>query len=364
MSDKPIARASILDIAAYKPGKSKSPSGQSLAKLSANESPLGASPKAMEAYRYYADRLAEYPDGGATALRQAIGDVHGLDPDRIGVGAGSDEILHLLAQAYVGPGDETVMSQYGFLVYPIVTNAAGGTCIKAPETELKADVDALLDAVTEKTKIVFLANPNNPTGSYLSVDEINRLHQGLRSDILLVLDAAYAEYVDAADYQAGIELVDRAQNVVMTRTFSKIGLANLRVGWFYGPAHILDVYNRLRGPFNVNGIAQAAAEAAVRDVDFTAELKAHNAKMRDLLVRELQSNRFKTYPSQCNFVLTEFADERGFTAADAFNLLMEKGLIVREMHSYGLPNCLRISIGTEAQMKLVIQTLQEMSDHG
>ncbi|AVX03049.1 histidinol-phosphate transaminase [Maritalea myrionectae] len=364
MSDKPIAHRSIMDIAAYMPGKSKSPSGQALAKLSANESPLGASPKAIEAYRNYATHLAEYPDGGATALREAIGAVHGLDPARIGVGAGSDEILHLLAQAYVGPGDETLMSQYGFLVYPIVTNAAGGTCVKAPEKDLKADVDALLDAVTEKTKIVFLANPNNPTGSYLGEDEINRLHQGLRPDILLVLDAAYAEYVNAPDYEAGINLVNRADNVVMTRTFSKIGLANLRVGWFYGPAHILDVYNRLRGPFNVNGIAQAAATAAVQDEAFTAELEAHNSKMRDELVERLQSNRFKTYPSQCNFVLTEFGDEAGFTAADAFNLLMEKGLIVREMHSYGLPNCLRISIGTEAQMKLVIQTLQEMSDHG
>lgn len=364
MSDKPNAHRSIMDIAAYKPGKSKSPTGQSLAKLSANESPLGASPKAVEAYGEYAYRLAEYPDGSAAELRAAIGEVHGLNPERIGVGAGSDEILHLLAQAYVGAGDETVMSQYGFLVYPIVTKAAGGTCVQAPETNLKADVDALLAAVTEKTKIMFLANPNNPTGSYLTADEINRLHQGLRPDILLVLDAAYAEYVDAPDFEAGIDLVNRAQNVVMTRTFSKIGLANLRVGWFYGPEHILDAYNRLRGPFNVNGIAQAAASAAVKDVEFTAELKAHNAKMRDMLVRELQSNRYKTYPSQCNFVLTEFGDEPGFTAADAFNLLMEKGLIVREMHSYGLPNCLRISIGTEAQMQLVVQCLQEMSDHG
>lgn len=361
MSNRPEVNPSILEIAAYVPGKSKAAPGIEPIKLSANESPLGASPKAQEAYRYHAHNLAIYPDGAATELRQAIGDVHGLDPERIGVGSGSDELLHLIAQLYLQPGDEAVMSQFGFLVYPIVTRGAGGTPVFAAESDLKTDVNAMLGAVTERTKLVYLANPNNPTGSYLSADELDRLHSGLPNDVLLVIDAAYAEYVDAADYKLGIDLVDAHQNVVVTRTFSKIGLANLRVGWLYGPEHFMDAFNRLRGPFNVNGAAMRAAEAAVRDVEFTAQLKAHNKKLRDRLVTELQSNWYRTRPSQGNFVLTEFSDEAGHTAKDAFEALLLEGLVVREMASYGLPHALRISIGHEKDMTKLVQVLQSLN---
>jgi histidinol-phosphate aminotransferase len=361
VTNRPEVNPSILEIAAYVPGKSKAAPGIEPIKLSANESPLGASPKAQEAYRYHAHNLAIYPDGAATQLREAIGEVHGLDPQKIGVGSGSDELLHLIAQLYLQPGDEAVMSQFGFLVYPIVTRGAGGTPIFAAETDLKTDVDAMLGAVTEKTKVVYLANPNNPTGSYLTADELDRLHAGLPKNVLLVIDAAYAEYVDAADYKLGIDLVDAHQNVVVTRTFSKIGLANLRVGWLYGPDHFMDGFNRLRGPFNVNGAAMKAAEAAVRDVEFTAQLKAHNKRLRDMLVAELQSNWYRTRPSQGNFVLTEFSDEPGHTAKDAFEALLQEGLVVREMASYGLPNALRISIGHEKDMKKLMQVLQSLN---
>ena len=361
MTDRPEVNPSIMEIAAYVPGKSKAAPGIKPIKLSANESPLGASPKAEEAYRYHAHNLAIYPDGSATELRNAIGEVYGLDPNRIGVGSGSDELLHLIAQLYIEAGDEAVMSQFGFLVYPIVTRGAGGTPVFAAESDLKTDVDAMLAAVTEKTKVVYLANPNNPTGSYLTADELDRLHAGLPKNVLLVIDAAYAEYVDAADYKLGLDLVDSNENVVMTRTFSKIGLANLRVGWLYGPTHFMDVFHRLRGPFNVNGAALVAAEAAVRDVEFTAKLKTHNKRLRDYLVSELQSNWYRTRPSQGNFVLTEFSEEEGRTAKDAFEKLLGEGLVVREMASYGLPHALRISIGHEKDMKKLVQILQGMN---
>lgn len=360
MSDRPEVNPSIMEIAAYVPGKSKAKDGVAPIKLSANESPLGASPKAIEAYRDFADYLSIYPEGSARELRAAIGEVYGLDPERIGVGSGSDELLHLVAQLYLSEGDEAVMSQYGFLVYPIVTKGAGGTPVFAAEKDLKADVDALLAAVTPKTKIVFLANPNNPTGTYLNADELDRLHKGLPKNVLLVIDGAYYEYVDAPDYKLGLDLVDAHENVVVTRTFSKIGLANLRVGWLYGPAHFMDAFHRLRGPFNVNGPAMKAATAAVRDVEFTQKLKAHNARLRQMLVDELQSNWFKTRESQGNFVLTEFSTEPGRTAADAFEALLNEGLVVREMGSYGLPHALRISIGHEKDMVKLINILKEM----
>lgn len=360
MSNRPQVNPSILDIAAYVPGKSKAAAGIEPVKLSANESPLGASPKAVEAYRAHASNLSIYPDGSVTSLREAIGEVHGLDPSRIGVGAGSDELLHLIAQLYLSPGDEAIMSQFGFLVYPIVTKGAGGVPVFAAEKDLKADVDALLGAVTERTKIMYLANPNNPTGSYLAADELDRLHAGLPKDVLLVIDAAYAEYVNASDYKIGLDLVDAHDNVVVTRTFSKIGLASVRVGWLYGPDHFLDAFNRLRGPFNINGPAMTAAAAAARDVTFTKELCSYNARLRDMLVEKLQSNWFKTRGSQGNFVLTEFGDEPGYTASDVFNELLEHGLVVREMGGYGLPHALRISIGREEDLNKLVQIVHGM----
>jgi histidinol-phosphate aminotransferase len=350
MSDdlRPTPQPGILDISPYVPGKSGAP-GSKVVKLSSNESPLGASPKAIEAFRSVADHLEIYPEGTSKILRTALGEVHGIDPERIVCGNGSDDLLHLLAQCYLGEGDEALMNQYGFSVYPIITKATGAEIVMVDATNYTANVDALLAAVTPRTKIVWLDNPNNPTGTYLSDAEVRRLHAGLRPDILLVIDSAYAEYVTAADYSVGLELVGEASNVVMVRTFSKMGLAAARIGWMVGPAHVVDVINRIRGPFNVNLPAQLAGAAATRDVEFTAQLNAHNAKWRDWLVSELDGNYMHVVPSQANFVMVLFPDAEH--AALAFETLMERGLIVREIgSSYGIPHGLRISIGSEQAM--------------
>jgi len=358
LPNHPQPQPGILDIAPYVPGKSAAP-GTHAVKLSSNESPLGASPKAIEAYSGVATRLETYPDGGSRLLREALGEVHGLDPALIVCGNGSDDLLHLLAQCYLGEGDEAVMNRYGFSVYPIVTRAAGASIVLADESDYTADVDALLAAVTPRTKIVWLANPNNPTGTYISDSEVRRLHAGLRPDILLVVDNAYAEYVTAADFSIGADLVAEANNVVMVRTFSKMGLAALRIGWLYGPDHLIDALNRIRGPFNVNLPAQLAGAAAARDVEFTVKLREHNASWRDWLVAELNSNQIRIVPSQANFVMALFADEG--LAAKAFSTLMDAGYIVREIgQSYSIPTGLRISIGTEADMRAVATILKSM----
>jgi histidinol-phosphate aminotransferase len=362
MADRPTPQKGILDIAPYVQGKATAVPGVTPIKLSANESPLGASPKAIAAYEALAGRLDIYPEGTSRVLREALAEVHGLDPARILCGGGSDEVLHLLAQTYLGDGDEAVMSQYGFNVYPIITRGASAEIVMAPETDYRADVEALLKAVTERTRLVFLANPNNPTGSYLGATELARLHAGLRPDILLVVDSAYAEYVTADDYSVGIELVNGADNVVMVRTFSKMGLAALRVGWMYGPTHVIDAVNRIRGPFNVSVPAQAAGAAAARDLAFTAQLRAHNARWRDWLSRALDGNAIRVMPSQANFVMALFEDAA--TARAAFEALLETGLIVREIGGYGIGNGLRISIGREEHMRAVAEVLKAFGAPG
>ncbi|HEY4199022.1 MAG TPA: histidinol-phosphate transaminase [Devosiaceae bacterium] len=362
MSDRPVPQPGILKIAPYVPGRADAPTGVRLVKLSANESPLGASPEALEALKAAIGHPEIYPEGSSRLLREALGEVHGLDPSRIVCGFGSDDLLHLLAQVYLGEGDEAVMSQYGFNVYPIITRGASAEIIMVPEVDYKADIDGLLAAVNEKTRIVFLANPNNPTGTYLTAAELDRLHAGLRPDVLFVLDSAYAEYVTAEDYTVGIDLVNRADNVVMVRTFSKMGIAGERVGWLYGPDHVVDAVNRLRGPFNVSVTGQAAAAAAARDVAFTAELRSHNARWRDWLTRSLRSNAIRVPPSQGNFVLALFADPR--TAKAAFEALRAKGLLVREMHGYGIPEGLRISMGLEEDMRAVVGVLKDFGAAG
>jgi histidinol-phosphate aminotransferase len=361
-TNRPTPQPGILSIAPYVPGRSDAPAGVTLVKLSANESPLGASPKAVEAARGAAERMFLYPEGSSRELRAALGEVHELYPDRIICGFGSDDILHLLAQVYLGVGDEAVMSQYGFNVYPIITRAASAEIIMVPERDYCADVDALLAAVTPQTRILWLANPNNPTGTYLSAAEVERLHAGLREDVLLVVDNAYAEYVTAADYAVGSALVDGAENVVMVRTFSKMGIAGERVGWMYGPPHIVDAVNRIRGPFNVSLSGQAAAAAAARDVEFTARLREHNARWRDWITGALQSNAIRVPPSQGNFVLALFQDPA--TAKAAFTALRDKGLLVREMHGYGIPEALRLSIGLEQHMRAVVDVLKDFGAPG
>ena len=359
--ERPQPRPGVLKIQAYVPGKSSAPGVDKVYKLSSNETPLGPSPRAIAAYKAVADHLEDYPDGGATALREAIGRAYGLDPARIVCGTGSDELLNLLAHAYLGPGDEAIHTTHGFLVYPIATLGSGATPVVAAEKDYTADVDSILAKVTERTKLVFLANPNNPTGTYVPFDEVKRLHQALPKNVLLVIDAAYAEYVRRNDYESGIELVATSDNVVMTRTFSKIyGLAALRLGWLYAPAHVTDALNRIRGPFNVNAAAIAAGVAAIQDVAHVERSRQHNETWLAWLVAEISKLGLKVTPSVGNFILIHFPETKGKTAKDADALLTSRGLVLRAVGAYHLPHALRMSVGTEEANRLVVKTLAEL----
>jgi len=359
-SSRPVPRPGVLDIEAYVPGKSAAPAGVKLHKLSSNETPLGPSPKAVAAYGALSGKLELYPDGSATKLREAIAGRYGLDANRILCGTGSDELLQLITKAYLGDGDEGVFTEHGFLVYRIAILAAGGKPVVVKEKNFTADVDAILAAVTAKTKIVFLANPNNPTGTYLPFDEVKRLQAGLPSNVLLVLDAAYAEYVRRNDYASGLELVAESENVVMTRTFSKIyGLANLRLGWLYGPAHIVDALERIRGPFNVNGAAIEAGTAAIADEAHVAAAIEHNDKWLAWTTAELEKLGLTVTPSVGNFILIHFPQTADKSAKQADAFLTQRGLILRAVGAYGLPDCLRLTIGSEEANRLVVAALAE-----
>ena len=321
---------------------------------------MGRARAQSQPYQSVATHLQDYPDGSASELREAIGRVFGLDPDRIVCGAGSDDLLNLLARAYLADGDEAIHTTHGFVVYPIATLGTGARPVVAAETNHTANVDTILAAVTKKTKIVFLANPNNPTGTYISFDEVKRLHRGLPPQVLLVLDAAYAEYVQRNDYESGIELVATSDNVVMTRTFSKIhGLAAVRLGWMFGPAHVVAAINRIRGPFNVNAPAIAAGVAAIEDLEHQQRSREHNVRWLAWLTQEIEKLGLKVTPSVANFLLIHFpeAKERSAKEADAF--LSARGLILRQVGVYKLPNALRMSVGTEEANRLVIAALGE-----
>jgi histidinol-phosphate aminotransferase len=360
VANRPVPRPGVLDIEAYVPGKSAAPAGVKLHKLSSNETPLGPSPKAVAAYGSLAGKLELYPDGSSTKLREAIGARYGLDISRILCGTGSDELLQLITKAYLGDGDEGVFTEHGFLVYRIAILAAGARPVVVPEKNFTADVDAILKAITPRTKIVFLANPNNPTGTYLPFDEVKRLHAGLPPDVLLVLDAAYAEYVRRNDYASGLELVAESENVVMTRTFSKIyGLANLRLGWLYGPAHIVDALERIRGPFNVNGAAIEAGAAAIADEAHVAAAIEHNDKWLAWTTAELEKLGLAVTPSVGNFILIHFSATPGKSAKEADAFLTQRGLILRAVGAYGLPNALRMTIGSEEANRLVVAALTD-----
>jgi len=358
---RPVPNPGILDIAPYTPGKSPVPEpGRKVFKLSANETPFGPSPKAIDAYKEAAARLQDYPEGTSRVLREAIGRAFGLDPDRIICGAGSDELLNLLAHAYLSRGDEAISTTHGFLVYPIATKANGAVSVVAPETDFTADVDAILAAVTPRTKLVWLANPNNPTGTYLPFDEVKRLRARLPPHVLLVLDAAYSDYVSRNDYEMGLEMVATTENTVMTHTFSKIhGLAALRVGWMFAPAHIVDAVNRIRGPFNVSTPAMRAAIAAIDDTAHQQMSKIHNEKWRNWLTEELTKLGLKVTPSAANFVLIHFPLDKGKTAADADAFLTTRGLVLRALNNYRLPHALRMTIGTDEANRLVVDGLRD-----
>ncbi|KXG84821.1 histidinol-phosphate transaminase [Agrobacterium bohemicum] len=358
--NQPVPRPGILDIAAYVPGKEHAEGVAKVYKLSSNETPLGASPKAMEAFKAAASNLEIYPDGQATALRQAIADVHGLNMANILCGNGSDELLGLLCHVYLGTGDEAIITEHGFLVYKIQIMGAGATAVTVKEKDCAIEVDAILAAVTPKTKMIFIANPGNPTGTYAPVSEIRRLQAGLPKNVILVLDAAYAEYVRKNDYEAGLELVSGNGNVVMTRTFSKVyGLAALRVGWMYAPAAIIDALNRVRGPFNMNAPAIAAGAAAIRDQSFMQQAVAHNLEWLEKLNNAFTDLGLTVTPSVANFVLIHFPDTDGKRAADADEFLTRRGFVLRAVRGYGFANALRMTVGSEEANLGVISALKE-----
>jgi histidinol-phosphate aminotransferase len=353
-------RPGILEIEPYVGGKAEVAGPARAIKLSANESPLGPSPRAIAAVQAMAAEAHRYPDGGAERLRRTIGGRFDLDPDRIVCGAGSDELIQLLMRAYAGPGDEVLYSAHGFLMYKLCALAVGATPVAAPERALTADVDALLARLSSRTRAVFLANPNNPTGSYLDADELARLHAGLPEEVLLVIDAAYAEYVRRNDYSAGIDLVDRADNVVMTRTFSKLfGLAALRLGWLYAQPPVVDVLHRIRGPFNVGTPAQVAGIAALEDLEHQERAQAHNDRWLPWLAEQLTGLGLQTHPSVANFILVSFADSGQRTAAAASAWLEDRGVLARAMTAYGLPDCLRLSVGLEDDNRAAVRALKE-----
>jgi len=359
MADALKPRPGILEIAPYIGGESKVAGVARVIRLASNESALGPSPRAVEAYRALAGEIYRYPDGSSADLRRALARHHGLDMSRIVCGTGSDELISLLARAYSGPGDEVIYSRHGFLMYPIAARSSGAVPVAVPEKNLTADVDAILERVTPRTRIVYLANPNNPTGTFLPREELKRLKAGLPASTLLVVDAAYAEFVTRNDYEPGIELVEAAENVVMLRTFSKIyALAGLRVGWAYCSAEIADVLNRVRGVFNINLAAQGATIAALDDIAALDRARTHNDIWRPWLERELRALGLDVTPSVANFVLVQFpAAPRDADAAFAF--LQSRGILVRKMGAYGLPGHLRITVGTEDEMRAVTAAMAE-----
>ncbi len=356
------ARPGIEQIKAYVGGESGLAGADRVIRLASNENPLGPSPAAVEAYRAIAQDLHRYPDGGSVELRETLQQVTGLDAAQIVCGSGSDELIALLVRLYAGPGDEVLYSAHGFLMYAIAAKGVGATPVSAPESNLTADVDALLERVSERTRLVFLANPNNPTGSYLPTAELARLRAGLPDNVLLVIDAAYAEYVSASDYDDGAGLVAALDNVVMLRTFSKIyGLAALRLGWAYCPPAVADLLNRLRGPFNVTAPAQAAGVAALRDQAYVHRCRDDNARTLAWFTERVRGLGLEVAPSVGNFVLASFPERPGADAKAAAAHLRRRGILVRGMAGYGLPSALRISIGTDEDMAAVVEALSDLA---
>ena len=344
----------IMEIALYQGGASAIAGRSDVLKLSSNENPLGVPPAAQDAIKTAADKVHLYPSTDHAALRAAIGEVHGLDADRIICGVGSDEVLQFVTQAYAGPGDEIIHTEHGFSMYPVLINMAGATAISVPERDRVVDVDAILGAVTERTRIVLLTNPGNPTGTRLPDADLLRLAGGLPTDVILVIDAAYAEY--SAGYDGGASLAGSRDNILMTRTFSKIyGLGGLRVGWGYGSRQMIEVLTRVRQPFNLSELQMDAAQAAARDRDWIARCTALNTQQRSRLVGAMRQLGIACDDSETNFVLARFGDAA--EAGAAHGALLEDGIIVRQVAGYGFPEALRITVGDVEQTGRVIAAL-------
>ncbi|MBJ6122395.1 histidinol-phosphate transaminase [Sphingomonas sp. BT553] len=362
-ADAPVAKPWIMGIAPYVPGRATADDGRRIVKLSSNENPFGTSPAARDAYRSAADHLERYPDAAAADLRAAIAAHYGIEAERIVYGTGSDEVLHLAAGTFAGVGDEIIYVRYGFAVYDIATRRVGATPVVADDRDYATDVDAILAAVTPRTRVVFVANPNNPTGTYTDRGEIARLHAGLPRDVLLVLDQAYTEYLDADDDDGGLDLARTQPNVLVTRTFSKIfGLASERVGWGYGAPALIDAMHRIRAPFAFGIGAGLAAIAALGDDDFVEQSRDHNRKWRDWFAAEiaqLGNAGLRVVPSKANFSLVLFEGE--VTAESAYQALMAAGYATRWLPNQGLPHALRITIGAEADMRGVVAVLRDLA---
>jgi histidinol-phosphate aminotransferase len=355
----PSPRPEILTIHPYVAGESEIQGANRTIKLSSNEGAFGVPPSARAAIAEVASETYRYPDGGADRLRAALGKRWSLDPARIVCGAGSDDLLYQFCLSYGGPGRDIIMSAHGFSIYHIAGTYAGSRVIKVPERNLTADLDAMLAAVSPATRLIFLANPNNPTGSMVPADEVARFRTALPPEVLLVLDSAYAEYVTHPAYDAGTKLVDATDNTVMTRTFSKVfGLGGMRIGWCYAPPAIVDVLNRVRGPFNVSVAAQAAAIAALAEPGWVEKGCAHNAEYRPKLTAGIEAAGLKVWPSEGNFVLVDLGTVEAANAADAF--LRANGIIVRKVGGYGLPHCLRVTVGTAEEVGLVVDAFAEL----
>lgn len=359
----PLPRPSILDIEPYVAGESEIPGVNRIIKLSSNEGAFGPPPAAIAAHEAAAREMHRYPDGGALALRQALGRSFNLDAEKIVCGAGSDELIGLLAQIFGGPGTETLTTEHAFAMYGIYAKYAGSTLVKVKERARTADVDAILAGVSPRTSIVFLANPNNPTGTVLPKAEVHRLRERLPGNILLVLDGAYAEYMTRPDYSVGNELVDAADNTVVTRTFSKIfGLGGARLGWCYAPPRIVGLLNRVRSPFNTGLAAQAAGVAALAEPGWIAKNVAHNIAERARVIERLRAAGIDVPHTEGNFILPDFGSPERADAADAF--LKSRGLIVRRMGGYGMPSCLRITIAATDENDLLIEALEAFQAAG
>ncbi len=361
MPTQPELKPWINEIRAYVPGKSKTDDGRELIKLSANENPLGCSDAALAALKKHGHPEL-YPDPNSRALARALGNLHEIDPAQIVCGTGSGELLHCAVQAFAGHGDEVLFSKYSFSLYPLIARKVGATPVFVEDDDFFASVDHILASVTDKTKVVLLDNPNNPGGTAIGRDEMRRLHAGLPSNVLLVLDQAYGEYVEDAMDDGGFELASSAQNILVTRTFSKAyGLAGLRIGWATGAPNLIDALNRLRGAFNVSAQGQNAAIAAVQDQEFVALSREVNAVGRESLAQAIASlgnHGLRAIPSQANFILVLF--EGDVTATSALEALDDAGYAVRHMPGQGLPNALRITIGKPEDMENVISTLQTL----
>ena len=359
----PVPKPGVLDIDIYVPGRSKAEGATRVHKLSSNESPFGPSANAVAAYDAAKAQLGIYPEGTAQILRDAIASHFGLAADRIVCGNGSDEILTLLANCYVRPGEEVIFAAHSFSLYKIATLANSGVPVEIPAPALQFDVDAAIARITARTRLVYIANPNNPTANYTAASELRRLHQALPDSAVLVIDAAYAEYVRRNDYEAGIELVGTSANVVMTRTFSKVyGLAGIRVGWAYCPKAIAGALNRVRAPFNVNIAAQKAAVAALADHGHVEKSLQHNEFWRARLIEEIRAAGYRVDDSVANFILIHFPNIPGRSSADADRFLMSRGIILRSCASYALPQCLRLTVGTEEANLAAIAALQKFAN--